>query len=49
MATPVVFVHGLWLHGDSWAPWAEHFRGAGYDPYTPGWPGDGATVAEYAP
>src|SRR5690349_20592252 len=44
--TPVVFVHGLWLHADSWSPWVERFREAGYAPHAPGWPGDGATVAE---
>ncbi|WP_402462289.1 alpha/beta hydrolase [Isoptericola aurantiacus] len=43
---PVVFVHGLWLHADSWTPWADRFAEAGYDPHQPGWPGDSATVAE---
>jgi len=43
---PVVFVHGLWLHADSWNPWIERFRAAGYTPIAPGWPGDGATVEE---
>ena len=44
--TPVVFVHGLWLHADSWGNWVELFREAGYEPTAPGWPGDGSTVAE---
>ena len=44
--TPVVFVHGLWLHADSWSPWVEHFGAAGYDASAPGWPGDSPTVAE---
>ena len=44
--TPVVFVHGLWLHADSWAPWVDRFTGEGYAPVAPGWPGDSATVAE---
>ena len=44
--TPVVFVHGLWLHADSWAPWVERYAAAGYDAHAPGWPGDGATVEE---
>ena len=44
--TPVVFVHGLWLHADSWSNWVELFRGAGYSPTAPGWPGDGSTVEE---
>ena len=46
MATPVVFIHGLWLHADSWKPWVELFRSAGYDAIAPGWPGEPATVAE---
>jgi len=44
--TPVVFVHGLWLHADSWGAWADLFREQGYDPIAPGWPGDSATVEE---
>src|SRR6266566_2002773 len=44
--TPVVFIHGLWLHADSWAPWVELFREAGYAPVAPGWPGTSSTVAE---
>jgi non-heme chloroperoxidase len=43
---PVVFVHGLWLSADSWGAWADLFREAGYAPSAPGWPGDGATIAE---
>ncbi len=46
MSTPIVFVHGLWLHADSWKPWIELFRAAGYDPIAPGWPGEPATAAE---
>lgn len=44
--TPVVFVHGLWLHADSWGAWVDRFREAGYEPTSPGWPGDESTVAE---
>jgi pimeloyl-ACP methyl ester carboxylesterase len=44
MATPVLFIHGLWLHATSWEPWMHLFRGAGYEPHAPGWPGDGDTV-----
>jgi pimeloyl-ACP methyl ester carboxylesterase len=43
---PVVFIHGLWLHASSWAPWEERFRAAGYEPAAPGWPGTSDTVAE---
>ncbi len=42
--TPVVFIHGLWLHADSWSAWVEKFQAAGYEPQAPGWPGDGETV-----
>jgi non-heme chloroperoxidase len=44
--TPVVFVHGLWLHADSWGAWVDRFRDAGYAPIAPGWPGDSGTVEE---
>ena len=43
--TPVVFIHGLWLHATSWAPWVELFREAGYEPTAPGWPNEPDTVA----
>src|SRR6266404_535674 len=46
MATPVVFIHGLWLHADSWGAWSEPFGSAGYASTAAGWPGDGATVEE---
>jgi pimeloyl-ACP methyl ester carboxylesterase len=42
--TPVLFIHGLWLHASSWGTWMELFREAGYDPSAPGWPGDQDTV-----
>ena len=42
--TPVMFIHGLWLHASSWDPWVEHFAARGYAPAAPGWPGDGPTV-----
>src|SRR3954454_105705 len=43
--TPVIFVHGLWLHATSWQPWVDLFTQEGYDPIAPGWPGIPATVA----
>jgi alpha-beta hydrolase superfamily lysophospholipase len=46
VGTPVIFVHGMFLHAQSWAPWLESFRGAGYTATAPGWPGEAATVAE---
>ncbi|MCY1018736.1 alpha/beta hydrolase [Pyxidicoccus sp. MSG2] len=42
----VVFVHGLWMHADSWKPWMELFRAVGYEPLNPGWPGEPGTAAE---
>lgn len=42
--TPVVFIHGLWLHASSWQPWQDLFAANGYDPIAPGWPGEPATV-----
>jgi pimeloyl-ACP methyl ester carboxylesterase len=49
--SPVVFIHGLWLHADSWGPWTELFRDAGYDPSAPGWPGtpDSVDAARKSP
>jgi non-heme chloroperoxidase len=45
-ATPVVFVHGLWMHHTSWNPWLELFTERGYAPVAPPWPGEAATVEE---
>jgi len=44
--TPVVFIHGLWIHSSAWAPWIELFTERGYDTHAPGWPGDAETVAD---
>jgi pimeloyl-ACP methyl ester carboxylesterase len=44
--TPVVFIHGLWIHSSAWQPWQDLFREAGYEPMAPGWPGDRPTVEE---
>jgi pimeloyl-ACP methyl ester carboxylesterase len=46
MSTPVVFIHGLWIHPTAWQPWQALFSEAGYETSAPGWPGDKATVAE---
>lgn len=46
MATPVIFIHGLWLHATSWQPWIDKFTEAGYAPIAPEWPGGADTVAE---
>jgi non-heme chloroperoxidase len=45
-ATPVMFVHGLYLLPSSWDRWAELFESAGYVALTPGWPDDPQTPAE---
>jgi pimeloyl-ACP methyl ester carboxylesterase len=45
-STPVIFIHGLWLHSASWDPWLELFGEAGYTPSAPGWPGDSSTVED---
>jgi pimeloyl-ACP methyl ester carboxylesterase len=44
--TPIVLLHGLWLHATSWNPWIELLAAEGYAPIAPGWPGDPDTVAE---
>ena len=45
-ATPVVFVHGLWLLPSSWDNWVRLFEEAGYVGLTPSWPDDPETVEE---
>jgi non-heme chloroperoxidase len=44
-ATPVVFIHGLWLLPSSWDRWVTLFEEAGYVALTPDWPDDPATIA----
>jgi len=41
---PIVFVHGLWLHAESWNQWMEFFRAKGYNAVAASWPGDGETT-----
>jgi non-heme chloroperoxidase len=43
-ATPVLFIHGLWLLPSSWDAWAALFEVAGYVALTPDWPDDPETV-----
>lgn len=40
----IVFVHGLWLHAESWHRWVDFFRQHGYDARSASWPGDAATT-----
>lgn len=44
--TPVVFIHGAWLHALSWESWAERFASRGFLALTPGWPGEAAAAGE---
>ena len=44
-STPVVFIHGLWLHPASWGPWLARFEQEGYTVSAPAWPGVADTVA----
>jgi pimeloyl-ACP methyl ester carboxylesterase len=44
--SPIVFIHGLWMHSSTWKPWMQFFSQYGYECHNPGWPGDGATVEE---
>ncbi|MFF9623858.1 alpha/beta hydrolase [Streptomyces griseosporeus] len=44
--TPVVFIHGVWLHALSWESWTERFAGRGFDALAPGWPGEAAAAPE---
>src|SRR5918992_646521 len=43
-ATPVMFIHGLWLLPSSWDNWVTLFEEAGYVALTPDWPDDPETV-----
>lgn len=42
---PLVFIHGLWLHAQSWDKWVAFFRENGYDAVAASWPGDSASTA----
>jgi non-heme chloroperoxidase len=42
----ILFIHGLWLHSNTWQPWMDFFSEVGYETLNPGWPGDGSTVQE---
>jgi len=43
---PIVFVHGLWLHGESWSSWVQFFRDNRYEATAASWPGDSQTTEE---
>src|SRR5262245_57659840 len=40
----IVFIHGLWLHAESWKKWIEFFRTHGYEAMAASWPGDAETA-----
>ncbi|MCB9699621.1 MAG: alpha/beta fold hydrolase [Alphaproteobacteria bacterium] len=42
----VVFVHGMFMTGDSWGAWEEDFQRRGYDTVAPSWPGRDRPPAE---
>ncbi len=44
--TPVVLIHGPWLHALSWRPWIDRFTGKGFAVVAPGWPGEPDSVGE---
>ena len=47
MAPHVIFIHGMYLNGQSWKPWVERFAAAGFSCSAPSWPyhhGDPATL-----
>jgi non-heme chloroperoxidase len=46
LRTPVVFIHGLWIHSQAWTSWIELYEQAGYAPAAPGWPGEAADVGQ---
>jgi pimeloyl-ACP methyl ester carboxylesterase len=46
MQSPIVFIHGLWLHPSCWNPWIALFRQAGFEGVNPSWPGEASTVEE---
>jgi pimeloyl-ACP methyl ester carboxylesterase len=47
MAPHVIFIHGMYLNGQSWKHWVERFAAAGFSCSAPSWPyhhGDPATL-----
>ena len=34
----IVFVHGMYMNGQSWDPWVEVAKSKGFDPIAPSWP-----------
>ncbi|CAN5420317.1 alpha/beta fold hydrolase [soil metagenome] len=40
----ILFIHGLWMHANTWEPWMKFFTENGYQSINPGWPGGSETV-----
>jgi pimeloyl-ACP methyl ester carboxylesterase len=38
MAPHVIFIHGMYLNGQSWKPWVERFAATGFSCSAPSWP-----------
>ena len=36
--TPVIFIHGLWIHSSAWQPWLDLFATHGYPVRRPAGP-----------
>ena len=45
-ATPLLFVHGLWLLRSSWQGWRDAAESLGFVTLAPGWPDDPETVED---
>ncbi|GGF08988.1 alpha/beta fold hydrolase [Williamsia phyllosphaerae] len=43
-STPVIFVHGLWLHSSTWKPWIDLFSAEDIPASAPGWPREHSSV-----
>jgi len=44
-ADTIVLIHGLWMTSESWEPWVDRYRAAGYDVVNESWPGMDLPVA----
>lgn len=42
--TPVVLIHGTWLHATSWQQWVPRLRTAGFEAEITAWPGEPDTA-----
>lgn len=43
----VLFIHGMWLHANSWRGWTEEFDRAGYQNVSLRWPGEPVSAAAW--